>query len=71
MTPPAHRLLATVAHLRDLSPTVREFTLMLPPGPWMAAPGAHIELAVPTGPGASAVPLLRTYSLIDPRKRSL
>ena len=67
MTPPTHRLIATVAHLRDLSPTVREFTLTLPPGPWMAAPGAHIELVVPTGPGPSDALLLRTYSLIDPR----
>jgi ferredoxin-NADP reductase len=56
---------ATVTALRDLTPTVREIELTPADGPAQVhAPGAHVQVQVLVGQGASAQVQTRSYSLI-------
>ncbi len=57
---------ARVAALRDVTPTVREFTLVLPGRPQPHAPGSHVQVQIMVGQGAGARLHTRSYSLIGP-----
>jgi ferredoxin-NADP reductase len=55
---------ATVHAVRDITPTVREFTLQPDGGALPYEPGAHLQFQVLVGQGTSAKPHTRSYSLI-------
>ena len=55
---------ARVHALRDVTPTVREFTLKPEGGVLAQAPGGHLQMQVLLGQGAAAKPHTRSYSLI-------
>ena len=55
---------AKVHALRDVTPTVREFTLKPMGGVLPHEPGGHLQVQVMVGQGAAAKPHTRSYSLI-------
>ena len=55
---------AQVHAIRDVTPTVREFTLRPVGGVMSQAPGGHLQVQVLVGQGAAAKPHTRSYSLI-------
>ena len=55
---------AQVHAIRDVTPTVREFTLKPPEAALVHAPGGHLQVQVLVGVGAAAKPQTRSYSLI-------
>jgi vanillate O-demethylase ferredoxin subunit len=55
---------AKVHALRDVTPTVREFTLKPMGGVFPHEPGGHLQVQVMVGQGAAAKPHTRSYSLI-------
>jgi vanillate O-demethylase ferredoxin subunit len=64
MSTAQHWLDATVHALRDVTPTVREFTLKPRGGVRAHQPGGHLQIQVLVGQGAAAKPHTRSYSLI-------
>jgi ferredoxin-NADP reductase len=56
---------ATVHATRDITPTVREFTLKPDGGVQPSEPGAHLQFQVLVRQGAGAKPHTRSYSLIS------
>ncbi|HSH92465.1 MAG TPA: PDR/VanB family oxidoreductase [Ramlibacter sp.] len=63
----SHWTSAIVTALRDITPTVREFTIQPADGPAEThAPGSHLQVQVPV----NGAPQLRTYSLVgEPDRR--
>ncbi len=55
---------ASVHAVRDITPTVREFTLRPSDGVRPHEPGSHLQVQINVGQGALARPQTRSYSLI-------
>ncbi len=57
---------ARIEAIRDVTPTVREFTLKPPTDVLKYQPGGHLQVQVLVGQGVAARPHTRSYSLIGP-----
>ena len=57
---------ASVHTVREITPTVREFTLRPSDGVRPHEPGSHLQVQINVGQGALARPQTRSYSLIGP-----